>query len=81
MVRTPACLTILFLALPAAAVDYPTTNKVNHTDNYHGVTVADPYRWLEDDRAPATEAWVKAQNEVTAKYLSQSLTGTRSISV
>lgn len=48
---------------------YPATQKTNQVDNYHGVKVADPYRWLEDDNAPATKAWVEAQNQVTFGYL------------
>ncbi|MCF2491082.1 prolyl oligopeptidase family protein [Dyadobacter sp. CY347] len=49
--------------------DYPVTNKVDHTDDYHGVKVSDPYRWLEDDRSKETGEWVKAQNAVTFSYL------------
>lgn len=52
-------------------VKYPTTRTDNQTDNYHGVIVADPYRWLEDDTSPEVEAWVKEQNKVTSAYLSQ----------
>ncbi|MEZ4778052.1 MAG: prolyl oligopeptidase family serine peptidase [Flavobacteriaceae bacterium] len=48
---------------------YPTTNKVDSVDTYFGNEVADPYRWLEDDRSAETEAWVKAQNKVTFSYL------------
>ncbi|MCC6819694.1 MAG: S9 family peptidase [Verrucomicrobia subdivision 3 bacterium] len=48
---------------------YPSTSKTNVVDNYHGTTVADPYRWLEDDNAPATKDWVAAQNRVTCAYL------------
>lgn len=51
-------------------LNYPVTKKGTQTDNYHGTTVADPYRWLEDPDSPETEAWVKAQNEVTFAYLS-----------
>jgi prolyl oligopeptidase len=48
---------------------YPLTAKTNVVDTYHGTTVADPYRWLEDDNAAATKAWVEAQNQVTFAYL------------
>jgi len=54
-----------------AAVSYPATRTTNQVDVYHGVTVADPFRWLEDDNAPETRAWVAAQNRVTFDYLKQ----------
>ncbi|MDO4224519.1 MAG: prolyl oligopeptidase family serine peptidase [Bergeyella zoohelcum] len=50
---------------------YPETKKVNHTDTYFGQSIADPYRWLEDDRAEDTKAWVKEQNVLTNSYLSK----------
>ncbi len=40
-------------------------------DDYHGTKVADPYRWLEDDRSAETADWVKAENTVTQNYLAQ----------
>ncbi len=43
----------------------------NIMDNYFGVEIKDPYRWLEDDRLVETSEWVKAQNEVTEEYLSK----------
>jgi prolyl oligopeptidase len=52
-----------------AQLSYPKTRKVDHVDQYHGVSVADPYRWLEDDNSADTKAWVKAQNEVSFGYL------------
>jgi len=52
-----------------AQLTYPKTRKVDHVDQYHGVSVADPYRWLEDDNSSDTKAWVKAQNEVSFGYL------------
>src|SRR5688572_21482992 len=48
---------------------YPKTAKVDHVDDYNGTKVPDPYRWLEDDHAPATKEWVEAQNKVTFGYL------------
>ncbi|WP_417666080.1 prolyl oligopeptidase family serine peptidase [Pseudidiomarina sp.] len=54
-----------------AKIIYPMTVRGNVTDEYFGNVVADPYRWLEDDRSEETEAWVKAQNEVTFEYLEQ----------
>jgi prolyl oligopeptidase len=48
---------------------YPVTQKVEQTDDYFGTTVADPYRWLEDDNSAETADWVTAQNKVTFSYL------------
>ena len=54
-----------------ADIQYPETKKGDVVDTYFEVEVADPYRWLEDDRSEETAAWVKAQNEVTNSYLAQ----------
>ncbi|WP_313032394.1 prolyl oligopeptidase family serine peptidase [Massilia alkalitolerans] len=53
------------------SLTYPVSKKVDHTDNYHGTTVADPYRWLEDANSLETKDWVTAQNKVTQAYLAQ----------
>ncbi|MFH2095729.1 MAG: prolyl oligopeptidase family serine peptidase [Bacteroidota bacterium] len=50
-------------------MEYPLTKKVDTVDNYFGVNVPDPYRWLEYDTAADVAGWVQAQNEVTFGYL------------
>ncbi len=65
---------LLFLSgfLPlfgTAQIEYPVSAKGNTVDNYHGTLVADPYRWLEDDRSDSTKDWVARQNKVTFNYL------------
>lgn len=58
---------------PTISVDtYPDTYRDTAvTDYYYGEAVKDPYRWLENDTSKETEAWVKAQNDVTFGYLEQ----------
>ncbi|WP_298332641.1 prolyl oligopeptidase family serine peptidase [Haloactinopolyspora sp.] len=41
---------------------YPPAPRGDDADVLHGITVADPFRALEDPDAPATEAWSKAQS-------------------
>ena len=50
---------------------YPVARRDDTTDDYFGTEVADPYRWLEDDRSEQTAAWVAAENAVTQNYLDQ----------
>jgi prolyl oligopeptidase len=48
---------------------YPKAKTVDQIDDYHGVKVADPYRWLEDTDSADTHAWVEAENKLTFSYL------------
>ncbi len=48
---------------------YPVTATTNQVDRLHGVAIADPYRWLEDDNSPQTRAWVEEQNKITFAWL------------
>jgi prolyl oligopeptidase len=64
-------LTSSFIGLAQNLMKYPETKKGSVVDKYFNTEIADPYRWLEDDKSTETGAWVKAQNEVTYEYLSK----------
>ena len=55
----------------AQQLSYPKAEKDGTVDEYFGVKVADPYRWLENDTSQQTAAWVEAENKVTNSYLSK----------
>jgi prolyl oligopeptidase len=55
---------------PSISLDYPAAARGNQVDDYHGVSIADPYRWLEDTDSPQTKAWVEAENRLSDSYLS-----------
>ena len=63
------------LACSALAQATPPQKPPTPTDNVqevlHGVTVTDPYRWLEDQGSPKTRAWIDAQNAYTHAMLDQ----------
>ncbi len=62
---------LIVVALPtvlfaADVVAPPATPKRPVTDEYHGVTVVDDYRWLENAADPAVKKWTTEQNESDA---------------
>ncbi len=77
--RTPLLFLSLLSTTMALAQDpsfkgkYPETDFATDktTETYFGTTVADPLRWLEDDRSAKTGDWVKRQNIATDAYLDQ----------
>ncbi len=66
---------VLICLIAAAAaeerIEYPQTRRVGQVDEYFGVRVGDPYRWLEEDvrKSAAVADWVAAENKVTRRYL------------
>ncbi|MBU0765578.1 MAG: prolyl oligopeptidase family serine peptidase [Bacteroidetes bacterium] len=69
-----AILTIITLACnngqkTGTGMDYPVTAKDSTIDEYFGVNVPDPYRWMENDTASEVRQWVEAQNKVTFAFL------------
>ncbi len=77
LLRHAAILFSLFLSLPVTVslaqskLTYPPARRGDQIDDYHGVKVADPYRWLEDTDSAETHAWVEAENKLTFSYLDQ----------
>ena len=51
------------------AMEYPESPRGDVVDTYHGVEVADPYRWLEELDGPETRAWIEAQNALSVPAL------------
>src|SRR5438093_6255004 len=59
----------LTLGNPTIAERTPETPKKPVSTEYHGVTVEDPYQWLEEDNNPQVKAWSAAQNQRTRQCL------------
>jgi len=49
----------------------PQTSAHSVKDEYQGMQIEDPYRWLEDAKGPETRAWIDEQNKYTQQYLDQ----------
>lgn len=70
----PVCLLALTLMTVAACssttrLSYPAVARGTQVDVYHGQSVADPYRALEDLRAPDTQRFVSEQNALAQPWL------------
>ena len=61
------------LLAPAAcrsSLNYPQAKRGDVVDDYHGVPVADPYRWMEDSGSADVAKWVARENRLTERFLS-----------
>jgi prolyl oligopeptidase len=56
-------------SMPTLPLHYPPPRTVDASDTYFGVTVHDPYRWLEDPKSPEVKAWLEAQNHLARGFL------------
>src|SRR5438477_1162748 len=72
-VRAPIAIALGVTSLMTVAhtqsLTYPKPKRVEVVDDYFGVKVADPYRWMEDLNALDVKLWIDAQNDITFKYL------------
>jgi protease II len=70
MLKSHLLLFTLAVAVAAPlATPVPKTRTDAVTETVHGVTIHDPYRWLEDQQSPDTRAWIDAQNAYTRSVL------------
>lgn len=64
-----ALVSFLTAAIPAQnGGGYPKAKKIDQVDDYHGVKVHDPYRWMEDTASADTQSWIEQENKITDAY-------------
>jgi len=68
-VLAPLLLAAQLAGAQTSPITYPPARQADQVDVYHGTSIADPYRWLEDTDSPETRAWITAQNALTFAYL------------
>ncbi|HHQ47513.1 MAG TPA: S9 family peptidase, partial [Acidobacteria bacterium] len=56
-------------AVDGGRLHYPKARTDKVVDDYNGVKVADPYRWLENTDSQETRRWIEAENALTKSYL------------
>jgi len=61
--------TLIFFLNSYSQIIYPETKKKIIKDNYFGIEIEDPYRWLEDDKSEDVKHWIYKQNKLTFSYL------------
>ena len=66
-----AALSLYILPLAGQQSGPPPSRRNDVVDVLHGVSIHDPYRWLEDQNSPETRAWISAQNAYSRSILGQ----------
>jgi len=66
----PVLLLVSATLLSAQSVAPPPTRSIDVATTLHGVTISDPYQWLEDAASPSTRSWIAAQQYYTQTLLS-----------
>src|SRR3979411_1230703 len=62
---------VMTTTLSSFAADAPPSAPIRPvTDDYHGVKIADPYRYLENLSDPQVQSWIKAQAQYAQQKLS-----------
>jgi len=70
MKKTFITVIALFIAgISFAQIHYPSAPKSDHTDDYFGIKVEDPYYWMEDLNSSELKTWIEEENKVTFSYL------------
>ena len=70
LVSLSLSLAMLYAAsTPADKLAYPAATRADTVDDYNGVKVPAPYRWMEDLNNPDVAKWVEAENKLTFSYL------------
>ena len=65
-------ITASFSFIYSQQLDYPPARQVDQTDDYHGIKVADPYRWMEKLDSDELQKWIKAQDDLLENFLDTS---------
>ena len=68
MATTKWILTTVILAASSFSM-FAQTPRKPVTDEYYGIKVVDDYRWLDDMKDSAVNAWTGAQNRATRGFL------------
>jgi prolyl oligopeptidase len=63
--------TLTLSSLVAEPIAYPESKRTDFKETFHGVDVADPYRWLEEIDTPPVDDWVARQAAFANAYLAK----------